>query len=469
MSQSFKALAHKINNQAPLGPGESNRLLTALTSSFRKHLDEAHPSQSYDEGKRSPVKDGSEGSNRHKIYSSIALADHHMSSVLTNPLLVKSAKAKAVPKPELDASTAAVELKNGTNPFDLLESYHAKGYATIEVALSCLKQFRRSIKDLTYEDQVAKVQGEEAGKRVLSWLWNSDVLQSQAYADNVQIQDGLVWLVMMEGHEDFLWQWLESDLDLPQSSAAKGYQKHQTRQFWKSRIIYAMVMTKLGQPHRAARSADAALDLYFRAVQQVQHRKSAGVREKLVSTSHARIALEKALTHGSGYHYSNTSSSLYDKFVNTYSAPEVNYTLNAQKHAYHELTRAQLNLWHPSRPSANAWYETVTREVPAVDGTMSVRELLRTPQSSNGTAHNIKTFVRAARLMSMAGKHVESDRLVAIAQKYYPDSITQITQALQDLPRKERNDEKRDKKSEKEQHAHQQEHNWLSHYFPAPT
>jgi hypothetical protein len=469
VAQSWKALAAKINNQAPLGPRESNRLLTALTSSFRKHLDEAHPSISHDEGRRSHAKGDSESSHQHGVQSSRALADYHMASVLTNPLLVKSARSESLSKPEFNAGTAAVELKNGANPFDLLESYHAKSYGTIEVAVACMKHFRRSIKDLTYEEQVAKVLEEEAGKRVLSWLWNSNIMQSQAYVDNLQVQDGLVWLVMMEGHEDFLWQWLESDLVLPQPSASKVSQKVQSGYFWKSRIIYAMVMTKLGSPHRGARSADAALKLYFRAVQPLQQRKEAVAREKMISTGRARLALEKALTHGSDYHYSETSPALYDEFIDIYKNHKLSPSYNAQKHAFDEFHRAQLDLWHPTRPSASVWYELSTREVPAGDGTMSVRELLQSPKTNSDTLHYIKQFSRAARLMKIAGKHAECDRLVAIAQTYYPNNASQVTQAFQGLSANARPDESHGTKSEKEQLEHQHQHNWLSNYFPAPT
>ena len=470
MAQGFKALASKINNQAPLGQRESNRLLNALTSSFRKHLDEVHPSQLHEDAKRLAVKDGSDAPHRPAFASSITLADQHMASMLTNPLLVKTARSQAQPKPELDASTAAAELKDGANPFDLLERYHAKGFATVDVALSCMKAFRRAIKPLTYEEQVAKVQEEEAGRRVLSWLWNSDVLQSQAFADSLQIQDGLVWLVMMEGHEEFLWSWLDSDLELPRSSLVKRRQDSlNSVHSWKSRIIYAMVMTNLGPPHKGARSADAALEVYFRAVQHVQQKKRAGVHDSMVLVTRARLALEKALTHGAEHHYSATNTALYDKFVKIYANHQLSHTYNAQKYAFDEFHRAELDLWHPSRPSADNWYDLLTQKVPASDGAMAVRDLLQNPKNNSDEAHYIRSFARAAKLMDVAGKHAECAQLVAIAQTYYPDKISQVTQALQDLPTGERHDEQHATRSEKEQHEHQHQHNWLSHYFPAPT
>jgi hypothetical protein len=393
-----------------------------------------------------------------------------MASVLTNPLLVKNAGPQAHLKPTLDSRTAAAELKDGANPFELLEKYHAQGYATVDIALSCMKAFRRSMKGLTYEEQVSKVQKQEAGKRLLTWLWNSDVLQSQAFADSLQIQDGLVWLVMMEGHEEFLWNWLDSDLELPRALLVKGHQDSRNNDhFWKSRIIYAMVMTNLGPPHKGARSADAALEVYFRAVQHVQQRKNAGVRDRMVLVARARLALEKALTHGSEHHYSNTSPALYDKFIKIYANHQLSHTYNAQKYAIDEFHRAQLDLWHPTHPSADIWYDLVSRETSTSGGTAVVQELLQNPKNSSDTAHYIKTFARAARLMKAAGKHAESARLVAAARDCFPDKISQVTEAMQDLLTDERHHVQREKKTEKEQHDHQLQHNWLSQYFPAPT
>ena len=163
VAQSFKALASKINNQAPLGPKESNRLLTALTSSFRKHLDEVHPSKPHDDGKRPTADVASQNTDRHCIHSSAVLAEKHIASLLTNPLLVKNAKPVQEVKPDVNAQKAAIELEDGANPFDLLESYHAKGRATIEVAVCVMRHFRLSIKGLSYE--VVRGRYDEAGAR----------------------------------------------------------------------------------------------------------------------------------------------------------------------------------------------------------------------------------------------------------------------------------------------------------------
>ena len=108
--QSLKSLVSKLHPQLPLSPKESQRLLTALTSSFRKQLDEAHPRQAQDEDVRpkldrmGPVNPGYHGLHT----SSVSFADKHLASVLTNPLLAKTA---ADEKPGVAYEKAKLELE----------------------------------------------------------------------------------------------------------------------------------------------------------------------------------------------------------------------------------------------------------------------------------------------------------------------------------------------------------------------
>jgi hypothetical protein len=71
--------------------------------------------------------------------------------------------------------------------------------------------------------------------------------------------------------------------------------------------------------------------------------------------------------------------------------------------------------------------------------------------------------------MKTTGKHAESAQLANAAKTYFPDKISQVTEAMQDLLTGEHHGEQRVKRIEKEQHERQHQHNWLSQYFPAPT
>jgi hypothetical protein len=475
VAQSFKALASKINNQAPLGPKESNRLLTALTSSFRKHLDEVHPSKPHDDGKRPTMGIASQDTDRHDMHSSAVLADKHMASLLTNPLLVKNAKPVQQVKPEVNAQKAAVELERGANSFDLLDSYHAKGQATIEMAVCVMRHFRLSIKDLSYENQVQKVKAEEAGSRVLSWLWSSQVMHSQAYVDNNQMQDGLVWLLVFEGHEETLWQLLNTDLELPQPTrlSIKNNRAVDGRaggSMWKSRILFAMVMTRLGRPHRDARSADAALNIYFRA-------QDAAIHDKSISTSRARQALNTALNHGYLHHYYNTSPLLYDKFSAIYSNNQLSSHYNTIKAAHDAWHQAMLALWHPNNPKADALYDILSQQPSKEDGLFAIHERYRNA-SDRDRSFNINTIARAAMLLKTVGQHNQSAELSDLVKTLYPEHVKQfekiVTSAyakgLNDGRKKEQQQPIRKRQEEQPQQKERiKEFGWLPPYSPAPT
>jgi hypothetical protein len=475
VTQSFKALASKINNQAPLGQKESNRLLTALTSSFRKHLDEVHPSKPYDDGKRSTVGVASQNTDRHDMHSSAVLADKHMASLLTNPLLVKNAKPVQEVKPEVNAQKAAIELENGANPFDLLEDYHAKGRATIEVAVCVMRHFRLSIKGLSYEDQIQKVQSEEAGSRVLSWLVNSQAMHSKAYVDNNQMQDGLVWLLMFEGHEEVLWQWLDSDLELPQPTkvVARSSRAVPGGSMWKSRILYAMIMTKLGGPNREARSADAALNVYFRAVQNV-HRKDATIPDKLIIAKRARGALDHAFTHGYLHHYYNTSPVLYDRFYAIYSNNQFSTPHNAIKAAHNTWHLALLDLWHPTQPKAHALYDILSQEPSNEDGLFAIHERIRNASTDRERSFYMNTIARAAMLLKTAGQHAQSAKLSQLAKSFYPEHVKQFEKiayerGLNDGGKREQQPTRKKQEEQPQQKESLKDFGWLPPYSPAPT
>jgi tetratricopeptide (TPR) repeat protein len=482
VTQSFKALASKINNQTPLGPKESNRLLTALTSSFRKHLDEVHPSKPHDDGKRPTVGVAAQNTDRHDMHSSAVLAEKHMASLLTNPLLVKNAKpAREVHvKPDVNAQDAAIELNNGANPFDLLESYHAKGRATIDVAVHVMRHFRLSIHGLSYEDQIQRVQAERAGSRVLSWLWNSEAMHSKAYVDSNQMQDGLVWLLMYEGHEEVLWQWLNSDLELPQPTklVARSSRAVPGGLMWKSRIIYAMVMTKLGRPHREARSADAALEIYFRAIENFRS-KDAAVYDSLILTGHARLTLDGAFTHGYLHHYYNTSPILYDKFSASSCNPQFPGQYNTIKAARDAWNFAVRNLWHPTRPKANDLYDMLLQEPSNTDGLYAVHERVRTPLHDRERLFYINTIARAVTLLETSGQYDQATKLSELAKSLYPQNVKQFEKAVASMHAKSLGDGRRQeqqlsiRKIQHEERPQQKERHkdlgWLPPFSPAPT
>jgi len=203
IAQSLKSLAAKFHPQLPLSQKESQRLLTALTTSFRKQLDEAHPRHDQKVSSDSPVKigDGAGSTARGLHSSSAALADRHLASVLTNPLLAQAQS----PKQSLsdhDRVLAEIQADRTRDPIAILEAYHAKGAATIQIASSCLREALDRLRQIPDEKQ-RQVELAEAkpGRRVLYWLWTSEQYQTDEFCDAQDFQGLLMTALNKEGSE----------------------------------------------------------------------------------------------------------------------------------------------------------------------------------------------------------------------------------------------------------------------------
>lgn len=259
--QGLKSLLHP---QLPLSPKESQRLLTALTSSFRQKLDEAHPRQVHDEDARPTAAKGRTlKTGQHALHSSsVAFADQHLASVLTNPLLSRDVKPEE-PALNLETATREIEENPGKDPISILEEYHQRDAATIPIAILCLRSFRDSLSKLSAEDRHEKVRKSQAGIRVLHWLWSTKLYESDEFVDDRRLMTPLVHVIAEEGEEHFLWSWLEFDLRLgsqDESTDRRDGKLIYHRYRWKGFVLRTLVSIE------AEKSLNAGLDAYFRAL-----------------------------------------------------------------------------------------------------------------------------------------------------------------------------------------------------------
>ena len=196
VAQGLKAWASKLPPQLPLSQRDSYRLLTALTGSFRQHLDEVHPPKASDHVGQKPGNVGGSRPSTHALHSSAAnLADKHLASVLMNPLLSKSIGVKQA---DQDFAKAQVELQksHANDPISLLEVYHDRGAATVPIARLCLEVFLKSVSGLSDEARLKIIKDIEPGRRVLLWLWRSEQYKLDAYVDDKLFLQMLVPLLM---------------------------------------------------------------------------------------------------------------------------------------------------------------------------------------------------------------------------------------------------------------------------------
>jgi len=204
--QAFTKLAAKIH-PVSLSKQESSRLLTALTSSFEKHLDAAHPiSRGHDQTKQSAQARG----RPNPVHDRPAnLTEQLFASVLTNPIIATRA--------EDSISDKLLKTKRlQKDPMRLFDQYAAAGSATPEAALLCLETFKDALykgtdKEILFkrQDRQAKILETQAGFNVLRWLWSSRYQASDIFTRDRRLVNIVVEFLLAEGREEMVWRWFE--------------------------------------------------------------------------------------------------------------------------------------------------------------------------------------------------------------------------------------------------------------------
>ena len=430
MVQGLKSLASKLHPQLPLSPKESQRLLTALTSSFRQHLDRAYPQQLATQESRPRLEDGvtSKIGTQHLHGSSVDLADRHLASVLTNPLLTRP---DGTEKPRLDYATAKIELYRnpGKDPISLLEEYHEKGAATIAIAVLCLETSKQSLNNMPSDKRHKAVVETLAGKRTLLWLWNSKLHDTDAFVDDPRLSELMVPAVIEEGFEEILWEWLQMDIKLgsqnrPKPAVDVPY-RDRTDHYgyrWKGRLLHSIITAHLARGPNY--SANSALDAYFRACDirlADPHRNNASTT---IPLAQANIALFKALVsrrNKSGKSWQqrllNTDVARYDRFIDTLD-------LSGRKSFFSTWRRAILWMEHPSRPDPVPMLEAFERMF-VLDPPQSVQGVLKLffeAPKGNEKIFAYKIMVDTAVRLQECGLTTKADWVNAHIIRLFPDN-----------------------------------------------
>lgn len=340
--QSLKSWASALHPQLPLSRKESQRLLNALTSSFRRQLDEAHPPhQPADARPRLGGKTGDAATKPERSQglhsSSAAFADKHMASVLTSPLF---AQGKTVRQPDVADVTAELEMNPGKDPITLLQEYHEKGNATIPIAIVCLARFQASLEALSAARRKAVIDETAAGKRMLLWIWQNKIYESEEFIKNVRLAELIVPFVIEEDREEYLWEWLAMDLrageadPLPPGTPAMKVRRHPYR--WKGLIIRNIAVAKT----QNALSLNAALRVLFRAMELDG--------SELVPLVPICVFLRQSIASASPSgreRRMRTDSVLYDRFIKAISSTR----FDGPNSSVIQLNACDLHLRHPSK------------------------------------------------------------------------------------------------------------------------
>lgn len=326
--QAFKSIASRIHPQLPLSPKESQRLLNALTSSFRQQLDHDHSPVEAVAPPASRVAAASSTSKPHPFAAQsapqFASTDRHLASLLTSPLFAKPAHV-----PVSTAATVSNLKANSKYPIKVFEHYVSRGEATIETARLCLNAFRKSIDQLPPAVQNAKLREIAAGTRVLSWLWSSGRINAYSFAEDHSFVNLLAYCLVHEGNEIALW-------DLIQSDSLPGLADTPRRdvRYRKGMLLFSLVKAHLSV------SPTAALTAFLRAVEATDTSSSSPAFAVPAGVYLSKELVQLAKTG------STLPEDLYNRFVDSCHI----WAPNPQDRNLYRV--ALLKLHHPVSPTA---------------------------------------------------------------------------------------------------------------------
>ncbi|KAF1947797.1 hypothetical protein EJ02DRAFT_5223 [Clathrospora elynae] len=203
----LSTLALKIHPQLPLSPRESQKLLTLLTTSFRAHLDRAHPLSPPEGSQTRPTRrlsfsNGQRSPSPNRATSSYASATRHIDSILTNPLF-------AVKPHRRGSEPVAVDVLR--DPMAWFISEIATGAANLPKAAMCLEVLDKATGETTSIPQ----HGKSPAAILAEWLRSSGLDTSRQFLElsvsktgqGSRFMDRLLVLLLAEGEMSASWRW----------------------------------------------------------------------------------------------------------------------------------------------------------------------------------------------------------------------------------------------------------------------
>jgi hypothetical protein len=172
----------KIHPPLPRTPRESQQLLSALTSSFRRQLDAADSNK--------PVQ----------------AADNHLRTILDNPLF-RVVPSKPAYTPGDPHAQRILEKRLAEEPMVVFDELVASGSITGHDIAKCLRYQLALIGSTSGNaDQAMKKSG--AGARVVAWFWASDSASRKTLFKSRRATSAAVKFMTAEGLQDTIMVWL---------------------------------------------------------------------------------------------------------------------------------------------------------------------------------------------------------------------------------------------------------------------
>ena len=313
-----RAWIAKLHPKVTTTPQENKQLLSLLSSSFRRTLDDVHPPISTSETRISgPAVDN----------ASARAAMDHLQSVLHHPLLAQN------PLDPTKAQSAATEAAT------MMDQAMIDGRANLEVVERCMRVYNQ----IPHNDNAAIKEEHRLGRKISAWFTSSGAATKKDFLCSAAILRQAVPIMYSDGLEATVWEWLEMLYsrkvvveDSQQQPQPRSHTQPLQRFVQESHLTFLMIKEAL----RRSR-LDAAVVQF---VQTCTYMQSTGRMSSQARSSPPWQATIKAVTMAllRRRHQHDLPAHLFDCFLehnSSWSDPTT-------------LTFELISVYHPTKPSA---------------------------------------------------------------------------------------------------------------------
>ncbi|KAF3766762.1 hypothetical protein M406DRAFT_220592, partial [Cryphonectria parasitica EP155] len=201
----FNAFFPRVHYPPPLNQRESQRLLNALTTSFRKNLDKEHgdwpenksstPTSSFTTAVPDQTSDVLTSQTTHNLHR--FPTDRHVRAVLSNPLF------------SYDPSKVTAMSPAERDPMDVFDQAVSKGLMNLKRAAGVLIAKRDAIAQSSSISVNESMAASGTALRVLQWLRSSGFERDLSFLKFKPLVRNLIPFMVEEGLEEVGWTWLD--------------------------------------------------------------------------------------------------------------------------------------------------------------------------------------------------------------------------------------------------------------------
>ncbi len=379
----------KLHPPMPTTPQENKQLLSLLSSSFQRRLDDAHP----------PVQP-KENVPQATVYVSGPAVDNssaratmdHLQSLLHHPLLAQNTAHH--PRAQTEAAQAAV----------MMDQAMLRGQADLDLVDRCMQVYLRTLQSTDVKDEF------RLGRRITAWYTSSSPATKERFLSSPGAIRNAVPILYADGLEEAVWEWLEvlysRKVDVADSQRETEVSTASKTSQWvlqETHLTFLMIKETL----RRSR-LDAAVQ---QLVQACAYMSNTGRMSSFVRSSQPWQAATKSITLAllRRRHQHGLSAALFDQFLNSRSSWSDSDSL---------ISRL-IPLYHPTQPSAQELAMTVERASDSIQGHFDHMKAM----SESAQKVVLNALLDGAQLLSLQDSSSvrQAQLILELVEKHFPN------------------------------------------------